>query len=126
MLTASAWRLPMTPASKTMTASAAPKAAAWEMPRVKGEPRGFLSTDCMTTPAADRPKPASTAARAWGRRMFRTMRPMRGLSARPRSADTTSPSGTRTAPTDRARAPSTRSAASIPATASRRRLTWAR
>ena len=51
----------------------APKAAAFAIPSVKGEPRGFLRIDCMDTPETARPAPAATAARAWGRRMLKMM-----------------------------------------------------
>ncbi len=59
--TASDWLLNMRPAPNTITDSAAPKAAAFEMPRVKGDPRGFRKIDCITAPATERPAPATTA-----------------------------------------------------------------
>lgn len=50
------------PEPRSITAKAAPKAAACEMPRVKGEPRGLRRMDCMAAPARARsramPKPA--------------------------------------------------------------------
>src|SRR6056297_2310222 len=57
----------------SITQRAAPKAAAWDMPRVKGEPRGFLRIDCIITPATARPAPAAMAARAWGIRICQTI-----------------------------------------------------
>ena len=67
------WELAMVPDPRIMTAKAAPKAAAWEIPRVNGEPKGLRSTDCMTAPERDSPAPATIAASTWGRRMFQTM-----------------------------------------------------
>jgi hypothetical protein len=41
--------------------------------------------DCMAAPAAASPAPASMAARAWGRRMLRTMIENRASSPSPKS-----------------------------------------
>jgi hypothetical protein len=60
----------MTPDPRIMTEKAAPNAAAWEMPRVKGETKGFLNTDCITAPEHERPAPATIAVKVWGRRIF--------------------------------------------------------
>ena len=62
----------ISPESRTMTEKAAPNAAAWEMPRVNGEPSGLRRMACMTAPATASPPPATMAARDWGRRMPRT------------------------------------------------------
>ena len=67
---ASAPLLRMVPVPRIMTENAAPKAAAWEIPRVNGEPSGFLRTDCIPAPAIARPIPATIAASACGSRIF--------------------------------------------------------
>ena len=61
------WILPV---PSTITETAAPKAPAFEIPRVNGDPRGLRRMDCMTTPATDRPTPATMAVSAWGSRIF--------------------------------------------------------
>jgi len=62
--------LAITPVPRIMTEKAAPNAAAWAIPRVKGDARGFLKTDCMTVPEAARPEPATTAVSVWGSLIF--------------------------------------------------------
>jgi hypothetical protein len=62
--------LAITPVPRIMTEKAAPNAAAWAMPRVKGDAKGFLKTDCMTAPELARPAPATTAVRVWGNLIF--------------------------------------------------------
>ncbi len=68
--TASAVLLRMVPAPKNTTAMAAPKAAALEMPSVKGEPSGFLKMLCMAAPATDSAMPARMADSTRGSLMF--------------------------------------------------------
>ena len=63
MVTAFTALLCMLPVPSTMMENAAPKAAALDRPRVKGEPRGFRSADCITAPARESPPPAMRAAR---------------------------------------------------------------
>ena len=92
----------ITPPPSTITASAAPRAAAWLMPRVKGEPSGLRRMDCMAAPAAARPAPATTLARAWGRRMFQTMVSTWRVVSRPSRVRATVASGMRAAPSDTA------------------------
>ena len=94
----------MVPPPRIITEKAAPKAAAWEMPKVKGEPSGLRRMDCITAPATASPAPATMEARAWGRRMFQMIMSKRldalcpnrlfmtagsGTSAAPREMDTT-------------------------------------
>jgi len=67
---ASLKELAITPLPRIITEKAAPKAAAWAMPRVNGDARGFLKTDCITAPALARPAPATTAVRVCGSLMF--------------------------------------------------------
>ena len=62
------------PVPRRMTETAAPKAPAFDMPSVNGDPSGFLRIDCMATPATESPIPATIAASACGRRMFQTIR----------------------------------------------------
>ena len=64
--------LHLLPDPSAITEKAAPKAAAWDIPSVKGEPRGLPSTDCMITPATESPAPARMAARTWGSLMLKT------------------------------------------------------
>jgi len=52
---------------------AAPNPAAEDIPRVKGDARGFLVEICVTTPAKDKAAPATTATRARGNRLFQTI-----------------------------------------------------
>ena len=54
----------MLPAPSAIMENAAPKAAALEIPSVKGEPSGLRRTDCIATPARDRAPPANRAASA--------------------------------------------------------------
>ena len=113
MVTAFTALLCMLPVPSTMMEKAAPKAAALDRPRVKGEPRGFRSADCITVPARERPPPARRAARVWGRRMFITM--MRHFaSPPPRRVLTTSATGMETAPRETEKIPITRQAAASP------------
>ena len=49
---------------------AAPNAAALEIPRVYGEPSGFLRTHCITVPAIPSPKPARIPQAILGRYRF--------------------------------------------------------
>ncbi len=59
------------PAPKMMTAKAAPRAAAFDIPSVKGEPKGFLKMLCITVPETLRAVPAKTADKTRGNRMFK-------------------------------------------------------
>ena len=70
ILRASFKEFSMTPVPRNMTEKAAPNAAAWEMPKVKGEAKGFLNTDCITAPEHERPAPATMAVKVWGSRIF--------------------------------------------------------
>eukprot|EP00828_Plagiopyla_frontata_P019492 TRINITY_DN2492_c0_g1_i1.p1 TRINITY_DN2492_c0_g1~~TRINITY_DN2492_c0_g1_i1.p1 ORF type:complete len:986 (-),score=367.62 TRINITY_DN2492_c0_g1_i1:246-3203(-) len=83
MFTASALDEDIMPPPRIMTEKAAPNAAAWEMPRVKGEPSGLRRMDCMAAPATDSPAPAMMAARAWGSRIFQMMASQRRPTSRP-------------------------------------------
>ncbi|OPY44817.1 MAG: hypothetical protein A4E42_00974 [Methanoregulaceae archaeon PtaU1.Bin222] len=83
-----------------MTETAAPKAPALEIPRVKGEPSGFLSIDCMAIPATASPVPATMAESAWGRRMFQIIASHLSETFWPRRVWITSLMGMVTAPTD--------------------------
>ena len=65
----------------------APNTAALDTPSVAGEAMGLPSTVCMTSPAADSPAPAMTAASRRGRRMYRIMRTA-AVSPCPSSAST--------------------------------------
>ena len=65
----------------------APNTAALDTPSVAGEAMGLPSTVCMTSPAADSPAPAMTAASRRGRRMYRMMRTA-AVSPCPSSAST--------------------------------------
>ena len=58
--------LAIVPEPRIMTEKAAPNAAAWEIPSVKGEPKGFRKTDCITAPETARPAPATIAVSTWG------------------------------------------------------------
>jgi len=60
----------ITPEPRMIIEKAAPNAAAWAIPKVNGEARGFLKIDCMARPAQPRPAPATIAVRAWGRRIL--------------------------------------------------------
>ena len=50
-------------------AKAAPKAAPWETPVVKGEARGLRRMSCITAPATPSPAPARIAPTIRGNRM---------------------------------------------------------
>jgi hypothetical protein len=91
----------MTPDPRIMTEKAAPKAAAWDMPRVNGDPRGLRRIDCMAAPATDSPAPATIAASAWGMRMFQTIMSKRLETLMPSSVLATTDSGTPAAPSDK-------------------------
>lgn len=49
------------PAPRTIIAKEAPKAAPWEIPRVKGEARGLRRTVCIIAPVRPSPAPATIA-----------------------------------------------------------------
>ena len=74
------------PAKATMD-RLAPNTAALDTPSVAGEAMGLPSTVCMTSPAADSPAPAMTAASRRGKRMYRMMRTA-AVSPCPSSAST--------------------------------------
>ncbi len=78
------------PAPSTMIAKAAPNAAACEMPRVDGEPSGFLKMFCITAPATERPTPAMIAARALVSLMSQTTLHVSSLHSPLKSAERTS------------------------------------
>ena len=61
MITASMLALCVEPAPSTTTANAAPSAAACDIPKVIGDPKGFFKTLWITAPEIDRPKPAIIA-----------------------------------------------------------------
>ena len=54
-------------------ASAAPRAEAAEIPRVKGSASGLSRIVCICTPARDSAPPTRTASSAGGRRRLMTM-----------------------------------------------------
>ena len=62
-----------TPASRTMMARAAPKAAPWLTPRVEAEARGLCSTFCITQPDRARAAPTTEAVTTRGSRTRKTM-----------------------------------------------------
>ncbi len=74
MATASTEDDAITPVPMMITDNAAPNAAAWEMPKVKGDAKGFFNTDCITAPETASPAPPKIAMTVWGRRIFQTMR----------------------------------------------------
>lgn len=59
------------PAPKTIMAKAAPNAAAFEIPRVKGEPKGFRKMLCITVPDTLSAVPARIADKTRGKRMLK-------------------------------------------------------
>ncbi len=91
------WVLVMVPAPKIITANA----AAWEMPRVKGDPNGLRRVDCITAPLTERPAPATTAARTWGSRICQMMMSNRFDVPMPARARATSITGMGAAPRER-------------------------
>ena len=58
------------PAPRKIMAKDAPKAAAPDIPKVKGEANGLRRIHCITTPATANPAPASKAPTILTRRMF--------------------------------------------------------
>lgn len=63
------------PAPRKIMAKEAPNAAALDIPKVKGEARGFRRMHCITTPATAKPAPASKAPMIRTMRMFQTIPP---------------------------------------------------
>ena len=49
-----------------MTETAAPKAPAFEIPRVNGEPSGFLRIDCIATPRNRETDPCYNSSQSLG------------------------------------------------------------
>jgi hypothetical protein len=66
IITASEEPLYIPPAPNTIIAKAAPKAAAVLIPSVKGDPRGFRRTLCITTPLTAKAIPVIIPARTLG------------------------------------------------------------
>jgi hypothetical protein len=64
------------PAPRKMMAKEAPKAAALDMPKVKGEARGLRRMPCITTPATAKPAPANKAPTIRTMRMFHMTPPV--------------------------------------------------
>ena len=58
------------PAPRKMMAKDAPKAAALDIPKVKGEASGLRRIHCITTPATASPAPANKAPIILTMRMF--------------------------------------------------------
>ena len=65
-------KLPRAVSSKAIT-SPAPRDAPLETPKVKGEARGFLSTDCTVTPHTERDAPVIKLSSTRGKRISRIM-----------------------------------------------------
>lgn len=61
------------PAPKQIIATAAPKDAPWETPRVEAEANGLRRTFCITHPDMARAAPTTTAAAMRGIRTFQMM-----------------------------------------------------
>jgi hypothetical protein len=64
------------PAPRKIMAKEAPKAAALEIPKVKGEASGLRRMHCITTPATARPAPANSAPTILTMRMFQMTLPV--------------------------------------------------
>ena len=63
------------PAPRKIMAKEAPKAAALDIPKVKGEASGLRRIHCITTPATASPAPANKAPKILTRRMFQMTPP---------------------------------------------------
>ena len=88
------------PPAKAMMERFAPNTAALETPRVEGDAMGLFRSVCMTSPAAESPAPAMTAARMRGTRMFQMMRFCAAVPF-PKSAERDSPTVMRDEPAKR-------------------------
>jgi len=85
------------PAPSKIIAILAPKAAAFDIPRVDGEARGFFRLFCIMQPAKDKPAPANKPDITLGKRMFFTIK-LDFLSPKPNIARTVSPNFISVAP----------------------------